>query len=192
VAEESVAEESVAQRLLARSPVQPLPPVGVVSGWEVSLARSAAALTLADWTPLGKFLTYGTGGPAFGTAVRDGAALAVGWAPGQTLLLAPAGSEAPAGAVDLTSALVLFRLTGAHIHSLWAKLCAVDLHVAADGAVFRSSVAKVAATLVRDDRPGGMSYLVACDRSYGAYLWEAVLDAGAEFGIEPTGFDGGR
>lgn len=177
-----------AGQLLARSPVAPLPPVGVVAGWEVSLARSAAALTLADWTPLGKFLSYGSG-PAFGTAVRDGETLVVGWAPGQTLRLAPAGSEPPADAVDLTSGLVLFRLTGDHVHSLWAKLCAVDLHGAADGTGIRSSVAKVAAALIRDDRSSGTSYLVACDRSYGAYLWGAVLDAGAEFGIEPTGFD---
>lgn len=183
-----MAEGGVAE-ILARSPVAPVPPVGVVAGWEVSLAHSAAALTLADWTPLGKFLAYGADGPAFGTAVRDGSALSVGWAPGQMLLLAPPGSEPPAEAVDLTSALALFRLTGDHIHSLWAKLCAVDLHGAADGAAFRTSVAKVAATLVRDDRGATMSYLVACDRSYGAYLWGAILDAGAEFGIEPTGWE---
>lgn len=182
--------EPTAPVTIARSPVAPLPPVGVVAGWEVSLARSSAPLTLADWTLLAKWLLRGGPGPAFGSAARDRSTVTVGWAPGRTLVLAPPGTDPPSGAVDLTSALALLRLTGDHIHSLWAKVCAIDLAEARNGSVYRSSVARVAGTLVRDDRESTPSYLVACDRSLGQYLWDALLDAGAEFGIEPAGFDG--
>ena len=201
VADNTVADDTVADPVpVARSPIAPAPPVGVLAGWEVSLARSDAALTLADWTPLAKVLVHAEPDSPpvrFGSAARSAdTTLVVGWAPGQSLLLGAPGSGQdlvalrPGDALDLTSAFALLRLTGAQVSGLLAKVCALDLARAPDGAVFRSSVAKVAATLVRDDRAGVPSYLVACDRSLGAYLHGALLDAGGEFGIEPTGFDG--
>jgi hypothetical protein len=48
-------------------------------------------------------------------------------------------------------------------------------------------VAKVTTEVVRDDTHH-RSYLLACDASYGRYLCGALLDAGAAFGIEATGF----
>ena len=48
------------------------------------------------------------------------------------------------------------------------------------------------ADLVRDDRDGGLSYLLHCERSSGQFLADMLLDAGAEFGIEVTGFESGR
>ena len=51
---------------------------------------------------------------------------------------------------------------------------------------FRSSVAKLVTDVVRDDRGATRSYLLHCERSSGQYLYDALLDAGAEFGIEPT------
>jgi hypothetical protein len=39
---------------VARSPIAPAPPVRVEAGWEVSGARSDAALTIIDCTPLAK------------------------------------------------------------------------------------------------------------------------------------------
>ena len=50
-------------------------------------------------------------------------------------------------------------------------------------------MAKLVTDVVRDDRDGTPSYLLHCERSSGQYLFDAVLDAGAEFGIEPTGGD---
>ena len=93
-------------------------------------------------------------------------------------------------AVDLTSARALLRLTGAPADRLLAKVCAIDLddRVTPDGSAFRSSVAKVVTDVIRDDQAGIRSYLLHCDRSYGQYLCDALLDAGAEFDIEVDGF----
>jgi sarcosine oxidase, subunit gamma len=41
---------------------------------------------------------------------------------------------------------------------------------------------------VRDDRGGEISYLLHCERSSGQYLFDALIDAGDEFGIEVDGF----
>ena len=37
--------------------------------------------------------------------------------------------------------------------------------------------------MVRDDEEGVRSYLLHCERSYGQYLFDALMDAGDEFGI---------
>jgi heterotetrameric sarcosine oxidase gamma subunit len=184
------------------------PPVGVVAGWEVSLARSTAALTLADRTPQAKVLVHahpevpGAPGAAFGTAARDpDGPLVVGAAPGEWLVLGAPGTGPdlvrrweerlggwPGTVLDATSGRALLRLTGARGGDLLAKVCGVDLAAAPNGTAVRSSVARVAALVVRDDLAGTRSYLLACERSFGAYLHDALLDAGAEFAIEPTGF----
>ena len=48
-------------------------------------------------------------------------------------------------------------------------------------------MAKVTCDIVRNDLEGIPSYLISCDRSYGQYLFEVILDAGQEFGISPVG-----
>lgn len=52
-----------------------------------------------------------------------------------------------------------------------------------DGAAVSGSVAKVICDIVRDDVGGEPSCLIACDRSYGPYLFDVILDAGQEFDI---------
>jgi glycine cleavage system aminomethyltransferase T len=47
-----------------------------------------------------------------------------------------------------------------------------------------------ARNVVRDDRDGEISYLLHCERSSGQYLFDALIDAGDEFGIEVDGFVG--
>jgi heterotetrameric sarcosine oxidase gamma subunit len=189
----------------------------VVAGWEVTAGRSVAPLTLSDRTPLAKVVVRapaGSGaavalGVAPGRAARlDDGTLAAGSGPGEWTLLGdpgrgPALAERwPAGdpragddaglttAVDLTSARVLLRLRGAAADRLLAKVCAVDLDDRAtpDGTAFRSSVAKVVTDVIRDDQAGTRSYLLHCDRSYGQYLFDALVDAGAEFGIDVDGY----
>lgn len=204
---------SVAERApLARSPITPAPPVGVVGGWEVSAQRSVAALRLVDWTPLAKVLVRAEAGSAaaralgvpFGRAARDPeGTLVVGSGPGEWTLLGRPGTAAALVArwearasdelvtvVDLTSAQALLRLTGTEGPRLLAKVCAIDLDDAAapNGTAFRSSVAEVVTDVVRDDLSGERSYLLHCDRSYGQYLFDALLDAGGEFAIDVDGF----
>ena len=60
--------------------------------------------------------------------------------------------------------------------------------VTPNGAAFRSFVAKLVTDVVRDDRDGELSYLLHCERSSGQYLFDALIDAGDEFGIEVDGF----
>jgi heterotetrameric sarcosine oxidase gamma subunit len=200
---------------IARSPVAQPDPVAVVAGWEVHTGRSTAALRLSDHTPLAKVLVRAAPGGSvvahlgvpFGRATRDRyGTLVVGCDPDGWLLLGPPGSEAtlagrvlevadgtPVSVVEIFShGRALVRLTGANAPRLLAKVCAVDLddRVTPDGAAFRSSVAKVATDVVRDDVAGERSYLLHCERSSGQYLFDALMDAGAEFGIERDGFTG--
>jgi sarcosine oxidase, subunit alpha len=208
-----VAESSAVP--VARSPIAQPEPVATVAGWVVHAGRSAAALRLADHTPLSKVLVRAAPGGAladhlgvpFGRARHDRhSTLVVGCDPGGWLLLGPPGGEAAtagrlrevadAGPVSVVEVFghgrALVRLTGADAPRLLAKVCAVDLDdgVTPDGAAFRSSVAKVVTDVVRDDLSGERSYLLHCERSSGQYLFHALMDAGEEFGIERDGFTG--
>ena len=202
----------MAEAPVARSPIAPAPPVTVEHGWEISARRSGADLRIADCTPLAKVLVRAstdgevarTLGIPFGCTARDEhGTLVVGSGPGEWLLLAPPGaSVAVAGRVkevpddelvsvfDATHGRALMRITGARAPELLAKVCGVDLseEVTPDGAAFRSSVAKLVTDVVRDDREGERSYLLHCERSSGQYLFDALIDAGEEFGIEVEGF----
>jgi heterotetrameric sarcosine oxidase gamma subunit len=183
-------------------------------GWEVSGRRAEAELTITDCTPLTKVLVRApVGGQAeavlgvrFGRATRDETGtLAVGSGPGEWLLLAAPGrspeldedrfvAQAPGECVtwvDQTHGRALMRLSGQAGPRVLAKLCGVDLadDITPDGAAFRTSVAALATDVIRDDLPGGThSYLLHCERSSGQYLFDAMLRAGAEFGIEIDGF----
>ena len=197
---------------VARSPISPAPPVKVEHGWEVSTRRTGADPRIMDCTPLAKILVLASPdgevaralGVPFGRAARDEhGTLVVGSGPGEWLLLAPPGaSAAVAGRVeevpneemvsvfDVTHGRALMRITGAKTVDLLAKVCGIDLseEVTPDGAAFRSSVAKLVTDIVRDDRDGERSYLLHCERSSGQYLFDALIDAGDEFGIEVEGF----
>jgi len=197
---------------VARSPISPAPPVKVEHGWEVSARRTDADPRIMDCTPLAKVLVLASAngevsralGVPFGRAVRDEhGTLVVGSGPGEWLLLGPPGaSAAVAGRVEevpneemasvfeVTHGRALMRITGAKTVDLLAKVCGIDLseEVTPDGAAFRSSVAKLVTDIVRDARDGERSYLLHCERSSGQYLFDALIDAGGEFGIEVEGF----
>ena len=197
---------------VARSPIAPVPPVTVERGWEISARRSGAELRIMDCTPLAKVLVRASvdGEVArrlaapFGRAARDEhGTLVVGSGPGEWLLLAPPGAwaavarrieevrgEGLISAFDDTHGRALMRITGARAADMLAKVCGIDLseEVTPDGAAFRSSVAKLVTDVVRDDRGGKRSYLLHCERSSGQYLFDALIDAGDEFGIEVEGY----
>ena len=181
-------------------------------GWEVSARRSAAGLRITDCTPLAKVLVLasadselaGTLGVPFGRALNAArGTLVVGSGPGEWLLLAEPGTSAAVtervervkderlvSIFDTTHARALVRITGPRTPDLLAKVCAIDFtdEVTPNGVAFRSSVAKLVTDIVRDDRDGEISYLLHCERSSGQYLFDALIDAGDEFGIEVDGF----
>jgi heterotetrameric sarcosine oxidase gamma subunit len=202
--------------LIARSPIQPIQPV-VEAGWEVSGRRSTAGLTLTDLTPLAKVGVRAPAdgvmardlGVRLGRAARDeDGALVIGSGPGEWLVLGPAGHERALGrrlagtaasaagselvtVIDLTHGRALMRLTGPPAAGLLTKVCGIDFRdeVTPDGAAFRTSVARLVTDVARDDQPGPVrSYLLHCERSSGQYLFDALLDAGAEFGVDIDGF----
>ena len=199
---------------VARSPITPVPPTTIEYGWEISARRTGAELKITDCTPLAKILALASAegalaralGIPFGRAARDEhGTLVVGSGPGEWLLLAEPGTGAEvAGRVqetsygelvsvfDVTHGRALVRITGARTPNLLAKVCAIDLadEVTPDGAAFRSSVAKLVTDVVRDDNAEARSYLLHCERSSGQYLFDALVDAGDEFGIEVDGFVG--
>ncbi|MGI8527867.1 MAG: sarcosine oxidase subunit gamma [Geodermatophilaceae bacterium] len=201
---------------VARGPITVPGARSVVDGWEVSTRRSTAALRLSDASPLAKVSVRadadGALADAFGVRFRgsrhqDGV-LVVGSGPGEWLLVGRAGTaqqiaetvrgQGQSGfvtTVDVTHGRALMRLTGRDAAPALSKVCAVDLSDAAapEGAAFRTSVAKVATDVIRDDAGGGtgeVSYLLHCERSSGQYLFECLLDAGKEFGVEPEGWAG--
>ncbi len=199
---------------VARSPIAPVPPTTVEHGWEVSARRSAAELKITDCTPLAKILVLASTdgelaralGVPFGRAARGASGtLVVGSGPGEWLLLAPPGTapevmgcmeevaeEGLASVLDATHGRALLRISGALTVALLSKVCAIDFaeEVTPNGAAIRSSVAKLVTDIVRDDRGGSRSYLLHCERSSGQYLFDALMDAGDEFGIEVDGFVG--
>lgn len=199
-------------RLVARSPITPAPPVTVAHGWEVSARRSTRDLRVTDATPLSKTLVRASpsGKVAellnvpLGHAARTETGVLVSTAaPGEWWLFAPPQAN-PDGAIEVESSLQLglvsildltheraaVRLTGAAAPKVLEKVCAINLseEITPNGAAFRSSVARVVTDVVRDDSNGERSYLLHFERSYGEYLFDALLDAGSEFSVDVDGF----
>lgn len=134
-------------------------------------------------------------GVGFGRSVVRGQVLIAGQRPDEWLVL---GSEAEASTLvdsidrtghvtvlDLTHGRALFRLTGEGAASVLAAVCDLDWHdnMTPDGAVVSGLVGGVTCDIIRHDVGDGPSYLVACDRSLGQFLFDVILDAGGEHGI---------
>ena len=172
------------------------------------ISGAESGLTLADLGSLAKIsirapqdgVAAAALGTGFGRAVRSAhGELVVGSGPGEWLVLGDPGtqdalstrlqdfgsSDEFVSVVDLTHGRALLRLRGWHSADLLGKVCAMDLSddAAPDGAALRTSVAHVVTDLIRDDQGSSPAYLLHCERSSGQYLVDALLDAGAEFGI---------
>lgn len=184
---------------IARSPIRPAEPIGLAAGWEVSLRRSQAPLRLADLTPLRKLAVKAEAAPfpiPYGRSARQGDLLIAASGPGEWTVMAGPGFPIEisvsgfATVIDITHGRALVRLTGAAARSVLEKICAIDLSdsMCPDGAAFRASVANVVTDIVRHDQAGNRSYLLHCERSSGQFLFDAICDAGAEFGIDVDGY----
>jgi len=161
------------------------------------------ALTLSDRSSTHKTIVKAAAdsyaaaqlGVAFGSSRTVDDVLVCGQRPGEWMLF---GTEAVNTAlverldttghvsvIDHTHSRALFRLTGEYGPAVLEKVCGLDWSdpMTPDGAVTSGSVAKVTCDVVRDDQASTRSYLIACDRSLGQYLFDALLDAGHEFDI---------
>jgi sarcosine oxidase subunit gamma len=117
--------------------------------------------------------------------------------PEEWLVVAPAGTEAGlierldqaltglhAGAVDVSDARAVIRLEGAAARTVLAKGTPLDLspHVLSPGRSAETTLARASVIL----RPAGTTagaYEIHVGRSFAAYLWAWLLDAGREFGV---------
>ena len=175
-------------------------------------ASDGGDLTLTDASATTKWLVRaGADGPtadrlgaSFGTSrVAPGGALVLGSRPGEWIIVGTPGEVAAAvadldglgeqefmTALDWTHSRAMFRLTGVDATRMLEKVCGIDWgdHMTPDGAVLSASVALITCDLARNDLSGNdaagtPSYLVFCDRSFGQYLFDALIDAGTEFGL---------
>lgn len=195
--------------VVARSPIAIDAPEMVVAGWVVSGRRSSADLTLTDLTPLAKLAVRAEphGPIAEALATHEPTVLVTCVVPGEWLVLAEIGEGPRVAAwlealrasehaselvsvVDLTHGRALLRLTGGRASEVLAKECAVDLsnRGCPDGRALRTDMSGLAVDVVRNDRAGVPSYLLHSERSSGQYLFDALLDAGAELGVDVDGF----
>lgn len=195
----------IAQTAIAQSPIAISGPETLVAGWVVSGRRSEADLTLTDLTPLTKVAVRAdpNGPMADALAMHPGTVLVTGVVSGEWLVFAEVGEQARvvawlesqgdgefASVVDLTHGRALLRLTGRQASEVLAKECAVDLsdRGCPNGSALRTAVAGLAVDVVRNDRDGVPSYLLHCERSSGQYISDALLEAGADIGIDVDGF----
>lgn len=146
---------------------------------------TASGLTLSDFSVVPKWRVFsGYEDVKPGTSKKLDEQLVWSVSPGEWTITGSRPDRDPA--VELTHVRVMFRLTGEDARSLLAKVCALDLGDAMFpvGAATRTLVAGVATELVRDDQNGVPSFLILPSRSFGRYLHEVLLDAGAEFGLD--------
>ena len=161
-------------------------------------SNPGAPITLADESATAKTLIRSDRsqfGVAFGSSVIVDDVMIGGTRPDEWLLLGT--DQAVLGAVDsvdtggftsvipFTHGRSLFRLSGTDASRLLEKVCGIDWsnNMTPSGAVLTASVALVTCDIIRADQGGDPSYLVLCDRSFGQYLFDALIDAGNEFGV---------
>ena len=101
-----------------------------------------------------------------------------------------ASQDALISVVDNTSGLVGLSLSGQDSRSVLRKLSAFSLDEEdfPNLCTAQTSLAKVRTTILRRDMQNTPCYQLFADRSYAEYLWDSLLDAGMEFGIQPVGW----
>jgi heterotetrameric sarcosine oxidase gamma subunit len=144
---------------------------------------------------------------------RGSGVLMAGVGPEEWVVIGPPGAplssaimQASNGAtlstvVDLTHARALIRIVGADSARVLSKLCGINFSdtTTPNDTALRTSIGRLVTEIVRNDLaepsavatdPGGLvrSYLIMCERSAGQYLFDTLLDAGQEFGIDIEGF----
>ena len=90
---------------------------------------------------------------------------------------------------DVTSAYTVVQVSGPRGRELLRKLTALDIGAEAfpDLACAQTGIADVHALILRADVRALLSFQVCCGREFGAFVWDALLDAGREFGAHPVG-----
>ena len=82
-----------------------------------------------------------------------------------------------------------FLVSGERAPAMFAKVCGVDLRPGkfADGRIAQTSLARMNAVVIRDDRGGCLAFHLLGDSASATYLWDCLVDAMAEFDAAPVG-----
>ncbi len=98
------------------------------------------------------------------------------------------------GLVNLTGARAAVNLAGPQARAVLGRLTTLDLSAEAFPylAVRQGTVAGIPALLMRVGFVGEWGYEIHVAASYGAALWDALMEAGASFGIRPFGVEAQR
>lgn len=165
---------------------------------------SGAVLTLRDQSDMTKTVVRAAAGTsaeaslnsvAFGHSTSNDGLIVAGTRPDEWMVLGAANAvearlgglpmEGHVSVIDWTHGRAAFRLSGGSASSALEKICGMDWSdtMTPDGAVVSASVAGAGCDIVRNDASGSPSYLILCDRSFGQYLFDAILDACDEFGV---------
>jgi sarcosine oxidase subunit gamma len=77
-----------------------------------------------------------------------------------------------------------FVLSGSEALNLLSELCVLDLRDATfpSNAIVMTQIAGISATLLRESLAGEQVYRIWCDGTYGAYLWEVLIEIAQELG----------
>ena len=77
-----------------------------------------------------------------------------------------------------------FILSGSAVLNLFSELCSLDLRASAllENDLMMTQVAGISATVIRQTRNGEMLYRIWCDGTYGACMWNALLEIANELG----------
>jgi heterotetrameric sarcosine oxidase gamma subunit len=161
-----------------------------------------SGLTLTDLSAVRKLLRYPdrdeSGAVDVGFAARRDGTISFSVSPHEYFVLSSAKAtpssprQEMSREVDVTHARALFRLDGTDAARTLEKVCALDFddRFMPAGSAARTSVAKTTAEVLRLDDSSSPSYLITCSRSFGSYLFDALLDASAEFGGRSATWDG--
>ena len=165
----------------------------VRDGWNVAVAypKETAALetfAFADASHLRKYEIQSPPAlPAleFGRATVDGEST---WLPMTGTRALVLGGEAPAGALDMSTAFAALRLAGPLAREAFARFTAIDLRpqVTKPGDWRPGSVARTPGGILceADDR-----YLMLFGSALGQYVWTVVEDVARHLGGGPVGDD---
>lgn len=93
---------------------------------------------------------------------------------------------------DVTHGNAELWLIGPQSTELLSRLCGLDFHDSQfpNGTAKQSSVAKTTQLIIRRDLGDVPAYAIIGGRSLAAYLWQTILEAGQDLGIQPIGLEG--
>lgn len=184
---------------------------------EVLAVRSSAGLCDLSWvvkreikgTEVARFLTLILGGkiPEPGHAIVSSSGTICRVSPGHAFFIfeqenAPLATrlgetisnEGCLHLTDRTSGFGGFLLCGPKARAVLNKLTSLDLRerIFPDLRCAWGPLAATRSLIARKDRSGLPGYEIFFSREYAEYLWEAVMEAGAEFRLRPFGLAAAR